>query len=344
MIVLADISLATPFGALLALGVVPVIVASLISARRNARGRTLLQLPPPTSGQRVTLVAVAAVPLLLGAAAAGPVLRTHVGRRVRTDAQAIFVFDTSRSMAASAAFGAPTRFSQAQAAAINLRQAIPEVPSGVASFTTILIPHLFPTPNEAVFNSTVEEAIGVEKPPPPFFQFGVSGTSFGPLATLRNQGFFDPATKRRFAVVLTDGESGPFDPNALSQALTVAQQVATLPGRPIPAVVAPVSLLVVRVGTGADRIYHGPGKIEAAYRPNVRAAEDAAALASATHGHAYDIAQLAAAGVGLKQLVGSGRSSLQGVKTKTMALAPYLVLLALLPLGVVVRRRNLTAI
>jgi hypothetical protein len=195
-----------------------------------------------------------------------------------------------------------------------------------------------------VFNSTVEDAIGIEKPPPPFFQFGVSGTSFGPLAQLRNQGFFDPATPHRYAVVLTDGESGPFDTAALRQALALEQQLATLPGRPVPRPEAPVSLLVVRVGGEQDRIRYGGGRIEAAYRPDPHAAANLGSLAAVTNGRAYEVSRVAAVTTELKRLVGSGRTSAQGVKTKTVPLAPYVVLLTFLPLGIVLRRRNLARI
>jgi uncharacterized protein (DUF58 family) len=290
------------------------------------------------------VAAAVLVPLLLALAAAGPAVRKHVGRRVRTDAQAIFVFDTSRSMAASAGDASPTRFSQARAAAIALRAAVPEVPAGVASFTTQLVPHLFPTRDDAAFNSTVEEAIGIEKPPPPFFQFGIPGTSFGPLAQLRNQGFFDPKTKHRFAVVLTDAESGPFDPSALRTALVDPNTRPTFPGRPIYTTEPPVSLFVVRVGDPTDRIYRSSNDIESAYRADPRAAENADSLAAVTRGRAYTTADLHEDAAALQKLVGSGGSSFEGTRTKTETLAPYVVLLAFFPLGVVLWRRNLKAL
>jgi hypothetical protein len=341
--IVAWITFVTPIGGLLALAVVPPLVAFAVSTARNARGRALLRLPPPATRSHATVAAVAAVPLLIGLAAAGPVFRKHVGRRVRTDAQALFVFDTSRSMAAAASSTSPTRFAQAQAAAIKLRnEAIPDIPSGVTSFTTQLIPHLFPTASAPVFNSTVEEAIGVEKPPPPFFQFGISGTSFGPLAGLRNQGYFDPSKPRRFAIVLTDGESGPFDTAALRQALALPPQIASLPGRPTPRAEAPVSLLVVRIGAPSDHVYDSKGRIEAAYRPLPQATANAESLASTTRGRAFPVADLPAAATELERLAGTGRSTRQGERTKTIALAPWVVLVAFVPLGLVIRRRNLT--
>jgi hypothetical protein len=341
----SNITFVTPMGGLVALTVLPPVFAFAKVAARNARGAALLRLPPQKSGRRGVLAAVAVVPLLLGLAAAGPAWRKHVGHRIRTDAQAVFVFDTSRSMAASASFNDQTRFAEAQAAAIKLRhEVIPEIPSGVATFTTQLIPHLFPTPNEAAFNTTVLQAIGIEKPPPPFFKFGLSGTSFAPLAGLRNQGYFNPATKHRFAVVLTDGESGPFDPTALKQALSQPPLVATFPGRPIAKAEAPVSLLVVRVGAPTDHIYDSLHRIEVAYRPELRAADNAESVARAGRGHAFAVADLKAASAALKRMTGSGHSTLQGINTKTIALAPYVVLVALAPLGLILRRRNLASL
>ena len=161
------------------------------------------------------------MPLLVGLAAAGPAWRTHAGHPVRTDAQALFIFDTSRSMAAASSASAATRMAQARAAAIQLRDtAIPEVPSGVASLTTQLLPHLFPTSNVGAFDSTVENAIGVERPPPPALELGLTGTSFRPLMELRDTGFFNPDTEHRFAILLTDGESSQFDPASLADSLS----------------------------------------------------------------------------------------------------------------------------
>jgi hypothetical protein len=305
-----------------------------------------LRLAPPNS-DRASVVALAAVPLLLGLAATGPALRTHVGRRVRTDTQAIFVFDTSRSMAASNGPHAPTRFAQAQAAALELRnQAIADVPSGVSSLTTLLLPLLFPTPNTAAFDSTVESAVGIEKPPPPFFQSGVTGTSFAAIDSLRNQGFFNPTITHRFAILLTDGESGPIGTSAVGQALeqsaTAAQSYGN--GRLAQKLESPVVLFIVRVGGTRDRIYHADGSIEAAYRPDPQAPVIVSTLAAAAGGRAFTIANLSAAEAALRQAVSAEHTSLRGVNTKTTTLAPYVVLAAFAPLILIIRRRNLTNI
>jgi hypothetical protein len=340
---LASLTFVTPLGGLLALAVVVPVAAFAVSAAQTARGRALLRLDSPRADRHVALVALAAVPLLLGLAAAQPALRSHVGRRIRTDSQAIFVLDISRSMAASAGFGAPARLAQAKAAAIRLRNdAIPEVPSGIATLTTLLLPHLFPTPDEAVFNSTVRNAVGIENPPPPALQLGVTGTAFSALAPIRNEGYFDPRKKKRLVILLTDGESGPYEPAALADTLVHAggqPGLGSFVGRSEP----PISLFIVRVGSTADRIYESRRTIEAAYRPDPRASVIVSALASATKGHAFDAGSLSGASDALRTALGSGKTVTRGVSTKTIALAPYVVLVAFAALAVIIRKRNLVS-
>jgi hypothetical protein len=339
--VATTVTFLTPRGALLAAAALVPLAASAWAATRNARGRALLRLESQSSDRLVA--AVAAIPLLLGFAAAQPVVRTHVGRRIRTDAQAIFVFDTSRSMAAAAAAGAPTRMRQAKAAAIRLRRdAIPDVPSGVASLTTQLLPHLFPTSAVAAFASTVEHAIGVEKPSPPALQFGLLGTSFQPLGQLRDQGFFTPWAKERLAVLLTDGESGPYDPESVGDQLVGPSSSTSFIGTTAHPE-APVRLVIIRFGHSTDRIYESNGSFEAAYRPDPGADRIVLTLASSEKGRVFDTGQLGEAARTMRALLGTGPAITRGVRTRNIELAPYVVLAALPLLGLVAWKRNLTA-
>lgn len=336
----------TPYCGLVALVVSLPLLAYTVTSRRNARNRELIGLAPPATRGRDMIAALVAVPLLLGIACAGPALRTHSGRRIRTDAQAMFILDTSRSMAAAAGFRAPTRFDEAQTAAIKLRDdTIPDVPSGVASLTTELLPHLFPSPDLNAFNSTVEKAVGVEKPLPPFLVYGVRGTSFGPLAQLRNQGFFNPTTSHRVAILLTDGESGAIAPTTIADALSLSTPppgnnlVRGLPPRPPE---PPVSLIVVRVGSGSDRIYDSNGALERNYRPDPTAGSTVRSLVAAAHGRAFTTGQLGQVGNAIRSSLGSGGARRVGLTTKTLNLAPYFALAALIALGFVIWKRNAT--
>ena len=65
-------------------------------------------------GLSLGAVALAAVPVLLGIAAAQPVLETTHVVPERTDVEAYVVIDVSRSMLAAAGPGEPTRFERAQ--------------------------------------------------------------------------------------------------------------------------------------------------------------------------------------------------------------------------------------
>jgi hypothetical protein len=334
----AQLIFLTPLAGFVALAAAVPLTAFAVSAARNARGRAVLDLAPPPPDR--TALALATIALLLGLAAAQPAWRSDTGRRIRTDAQAIFVFDTSRSMGASASRHAPRRLAQAQAAAIRLRGAIPEVPSGVASLTTQLLPHLFPTANEAVFDSTVEKVIGVEQPPPPASQYGSSGTSFGALQYLRNQGFFTPSSTKRLVVLLTDGESGPYDPEATASPLVGPTSSTSFGGSSTKAE-PPISLVIVRFGHPSDRIYAGDGSVEAEYRPDPQAAAIVSALATAARGRAYPAAKIGGAARGIRELIGSGKEKTRGLRTRTTDLARYVAAAAAAAMAIVLWKRNL---
>src|SRR5207302_7054133 len=62
----------SPLGGLVALLVVAPLAAAVVAYRRAAQGRRLIGLAPPPRGHNAVLPALAAVPLLLGLAAAQP--------------------------------------------------------------------------------------------------------------------------------------------------------------------------------------------------------------------------------------------------------------------------------
>ena len=137
------------------------VLGLLVAERRVGRTRTVLGLPaPPRSRRLAPVVALLAVVGLLAAAAAQPALRSSASIRVRTDVEAMFVLDTSRSMLAAGSARGPNRFARAKRLAIALRAAIPEVPSGVANFTDRVLPNLLPSASVADFDDTVARAVG----------------------------------------------------------------------------------------------------------------------------------------------------------------------------------------
>jgi len=330
----------SPSGGLIACAVALPLAAALVAGARLARTRRVLGLAPRTVSV-LEVSCLAAIPLLLAVAAANPAIRRHVGRGILDSTQALFVFDVSRSMGAAASRTSPTRLAQAKADALALRAAIPDASAGVASLTTQLLPELFPTSDEDAFTLTVDGAIGVLKPPPPAFQF--VATTFDPLAALRDQGFFSPTTTHRVAVFLTDGESIMFFPQNVGQRLSAKLPQTNFFGRPtVPQ--APVKLIILRFGSPGDRIYHQDGTVDPGYRPDLRAPEITAELAADAHGSAFEGSQLGAARAALREAIGSGPKSKHVTTTKTTRLALYTALVALLPLGLIVWRRNLVAL
>jgi hypothetical protein len=318
---LAALTLLTPLGAVVAAAVVLPLVAVLVAARRASTVRAALHLRAPRHGTDLrALEALAGVFVLIGLAATQPALSHDTVQRVRKDSQALFALDTSRSMSAAARPGAKTRLARAKAAAASLRAAIPDVESGVATFTDRVLPDLFPVADIPSFDATLQRSVGIAEPPPS--SVSVRATNFTALDAIPGSGFFATTAKRRAIVLLTDGESNPFDPGAIGRALTST------------------GLVVVRFWNADESVFGPSGKPEPAYRPDPAAPAALDALAAATGGRAFGEGDLDAAAARLRGLVRTGpTAAVVGRTHRETALAPFVALAALAPLAVFVRRR-----
>jgi len=312
----------SPVGGLVALGIVLPIAALLLAERRVARARELLRLAAPgAQGLRTIVAALTAVPLLLGVAASQPAVRTQHGTRLRTDAQAIFVLDVSRSMSAAAEPRGRSRLARAREAALRLHSGLKEIPAGVATLTDRVLPDLFPVGDAAAFASTVQH-IGIEQPPPQ--SIAVNATTLAPLADVAAQGYYVPAARKRLLVVLTDGESQSFSAAAVARALRSG------PG---------VSLVLVRFWAEGERVF-GPSGQPESYRPDPESGPALAGLADATGGRVFAEGDLGAATAFARSALGTGPTTARGRELRTTPLAPYVAAAALVPLLFVLRRRN----
>jgi hypothetical protein len=317
----ASVVLLTPFGALVALAAALPLAALALSARRVQRTRTSLRLPaPPRASAVPSIVALGAVVAFLAAAAAQPAIRTRTTAVVRTDAQAMFVIDVSRSMLAAGSPSGRTRLARAEKDAVALRAAIADVPSGVATMTDRVLPSLLPSPDVAAFDQTVEHAVTIDAPPPG--EQSVVATSLAALGALGTQNYFPAQAKKRLVVVLTDGESRPFDPRR------VAGQLATSPG---------VRVVLVHVWKTGEAIYSS-GRPEAGYHEDPASGAVLASLAAAAGGSAFREDHVAAAARAERAALGAGPTMREGKTERTHTLAPWLALAALLPLVLVLRR------
>jgi len=315
----------SPLGGLLVLAAVLPLAGLVLATRRVAAARALLGLARPAGGApRSTIAALVAVPVLLGIAAAQPAIRAPETANVRTDAQAMFIIDTSRSMLARSSAADPTRLARAQRAAVRLRSALSDVATGVGTLTDRALPNLLPIADVAAFQATVERAIGIERPPPQ--ETNVNATTLGPLSELATQGYYSASARRRLLIVLTDGESRAYDVGSLAATLRDEG-----PG---------VSLILVHFWRPGERVYRRSGRPEAAYFPHEGSRRELDRLAAAADGASFDEEQLDAVEARARSELGSGQTASQGISPHTIPLAPYVAAASLLPLAFLFRRRR----
>jgi hypothetical protein len=260
---------------------------------------------------------------LIAVAAMQPVGSRVEPRQGRTDAEAQFVFDISRSMEARARRDGPTRFERALVAAKELRSAMPAVPVGISSVTDRVLPHLFPTTSANVFTATLDRAMGIERPPPDSSGRG-RATALGSLVVLATNNFFGADSERRLVVVFTDGETVPAD-------------LGTLRARMLGARIRPI---FVRFWSRDERIYTARGAIERGYRPDPASEGTMEELAAVAEGRSFHEDDLDAAAERARSLLGDGPTGPQGRELQSVELAAPAAAAAFLPLLFLLWRRN----
>jgi VWA domain-containing protein len=317
---MGPISFLTPVAALVALlGILP-LAAFLGRERLGRRVRKTLGLAEPARGPgRLLLAALVAVPLLAGVAAAQPVIDRSETLQERADAEVFFVLDTSRSMLAAGGPEEQTRFQRARAAALELRTRLAEVPAGLAQMTDWTLPHLFPTVGASSFRATLSRSIDVGSA-------GSSGsdvlsTDLNALDVFARQDLFSPEARKRLLVVLTDGESERVEPG-----LAVLDREG-------------IRTLFVHVW-GAEESIFLPSGAEPQYRPDPTSERTLTQAAALVDGAVFEENDLSAAAARARRDLGDGPTRPRKQRD-LIALMPYVTLVAVVPLALVLRRRNL---
>lgn len=317
---MGSLSFLTPLGALVALvGLVPLAVY-VVRERRAREVRRTLALGEPAAGPtRALLIALVALPLLAGLAAAQPVLDRAKPRLERLDAEILFAFDTTRSMHAAGGAREPTRFDRARDVAFEIRAAFPRVRAGALTVTDRALPHLFPTIDGSSFRGTVARSIAVERPPPA--AFAPRATDLNALAAVARQAYFSPTAAKRLLIVLTDGES-----HRAQARLPAALHRAR------------IRTLFVHVWARDESIYV-TSRPERAYRPDPASRRTLDRFAAAVDGTVFSEREVARVIERARTELGSGPTRPRRQRD-LLALMPWTVLAAALPLGLVLRRRN----
>ena len=312
----------SPGAALVGLVVAAALLVLALAERRSRRLAARLGLEPP---RRRSALPVAVAVLLIGGivalAAAQPVVSGVHSKQARADAEAIFVFDITRSMLAAPRRGEPNRFARERAVAKQLRAELVEVPVGITSLTDRVLPHLFPSPSLNTFTATVDRVLGIERPPPDRARRGVA-TQFAALGALAHQNYFGVESRRRVAVVFSDGESLPFDALTLAGALERARIVPVF----------------IQFWSPDERVYRRGG-IER-YRPEPSADLRLREVAAALGGSAFHEGSLDDALAAIREAIGEGPVGAYGAELQTRTLSAWVLAFAFVPLVYVLWRRN----
>jgi hypothetical protein len=315
----------TPFAGLVALAGLLPVAAFLYSERGRRRVTRLLQLSEPSRRVRLTpALAVVVVAASLGLAATQPTVVRHEQHRVRTDAEAWFVLDTSLSMKAAASASSPSRFERAQSLAIRLRDELADLPVGLASVTDRVLPHLFPTGDRDSFALTVRKVMGIQRPPPTD-GFSTRITTLGSIARVANGNFYSTSASKRLLVVFTDGETKPFTDESLGTIFRAPPGVRTI---------------FVRIWGPEEHVFSGR-QVDPLYRPDPASATYIRQLAQTTGGVAVDARDFGTLVSRARADVGSGPTAVLHSEERRLELAPYFAGFCFLPLAFLLWRRNL---
>jgi hypothetical protein len=320
---LAGLGFLTPSGALIALAALIPLAAIGGSELRHRRIRWRLGArSQPLRARLPAAVGVVAAIGLLAAAAAQPVVHVSKPAITRIDAEIYMVFDNSRSMLARESPAVPSRFERAQQIAVTLRRSLPGVQVGVVSLTDRPVVHLFPTSDARVFEDTVMTAIEVQRPPAS--KPTETATDLSTLALLARDNYFRPSSTKRLAVILTDGESVPFDPAVIDEHLAEAS----------------VRFLGLRLWSPSERIWDAAGRLEP-YRPEAEATAALGRLPRLVGGEVFSENDGPAALAAMQELIGESATVLRGTEEDaTRPLGPLVALAAAFPLAFLIARRR----
>jgi hypothetical protein len=268
------------------------------------------------------VAAITAFAIFVAIGAAQPVLERERIRPVRSDAEAFFVFDTTRSMAAASSADGDTRFQRARRIAKDMRTSLRELRVGVASVTDRVLAHLFPSANFQSFHLTVDKTLGVERPASVQRGNGL-GSSLGSFAGVPKQRYFDDKVPHQVLVIFTDTESSPFNPAILRAAYRGSG----------------IETILVRIGSSDERVYEN-GAPDIRYQPQANAAALGQSFAEATGGAAFDENEVSEAVRAAREAAGVGGSRAEMRAVEPTPLASYAFAAAFLPLAFLLWRRN----
>jgi hypothetical protein len=322
LVSLLGVSFLTPLDGLFVLAAALPLGALFLTERRAARIRRLLEVIGPRRRAIAPVVAaLVALPALVAVAAAQPVVVRERMVNERADAQAFILVDTSLSMRASGGPGRPSRLQRAKRMAIRLQHALSDVPVGIATMTDRSLPLLMPTTDRTLFERTIRQSLAVNQPPPSQL-YKDRATTFDALIPLVGSHFYTDGVQRRLLIVYTDGESAKI--SSLFK-LTLQRRVTPV---------------LVHVWQPGERIYN-KGRADARYVSDPASAAALESVAKITGARTFPEGDTTAVVRAARAAVGRAGTRTRVDAYARVALAPWVVLGGVVPLGFLLWRRNL---
>ena len=299
----------TPQAGLVGLAFLLPLGALVARELRSARVRRGLELTAPSPGRRLLRpLGLALVAALVAVTATQPALRDTGGDRMRTDAEVYLTFDVSRSMLAASTPDGDQRLERSLGLARQVHGALRNVPTGVATITTRMMPLLFPIMDQRGVSAVLDHSVAIMQPPPTPIS-APRASQIGAITLAAHRTYFSPTARRRALIVFSDFDTDFF---GLSGTLAALRRSRIEP-------------FLVRVATPGERIFDAAGRPEP-YRSASTLAVDSLRRAG---WHAYEERQIAQAITDIQRELGEGPTRPSGVIEAQRTLAPYVALGAL---------------
>ena len=313
---LADLVFLTPWAALVGLAFTAPLVTLMIRERAWARVLLTLELrPPPLVRVLVRPVGLISLAVLVAVTAAQPAIRTTDSTPLRSDAELLLTFDVSRSMEATQARGGVVRLERARALGRELHEAIPDVPTGVATLTNRMMPLLFPTGDERGVTAVIDHSLRLMQPQPAALT-AARASSLGALTLAADRSYYNPSARKRALVVFSDLDSDFF---SLEGTLRLLRQNRIEP-------------FLVRVAAPSEQIFDASG------RPNAYVSVSTVSVEGLRRArwHAFEEGESARLVSEIRTYLGRGPVEASGLVESQRTLAPWFALAALVLSAVLV--------
>ena len=223
------------------------------------------------------------------------------------------------------ASGEPTRFDRARDEAIELQDELAGVPIGIASFTDRVLPHLFPTVDQRVFRETMREAD--------------RNRASAAIDVVRHERHDARRARCRADPELLHARREEARARRLHRRRQPAGVERARDG--LLAKKPRVDVTFVRMGDASERIY-ASGVAEAGIRTGSHGTHrESRGGRHCVRGRVLDEGQVDEAAAAVLEALGTGPTVDRRIEGSSRALMPFVALLALLPLGFVLLRRNL---